>query len=65
MTEKIPWLSITEGNVKIAECDVPYLSPLFKVGSVIQKKAANTNKDKKDNACLVLIAYFCKRIMNL
>ena len=24
MTEKNPWLSITEGNVKIAECDVPY-----------------------------------------
>ena len=24
------------------------------------KKAANTNKDKKDNACLVFIAYFCK-----
>ena len=23
-TEKNPWLSITEGNVKIAECDVPY-----------------------------------------
>ena len=30
-----------------------------------EKKAANTNKDKKDNACLVFIAYFCKRKMNL
>ena len=31
----------------------------------MQKKAANTNKDKKDNACLVFISYFCKRIMKL
>lgn len=35
MTEKNPWLSITEGNVKIAECDVPYFE---RKGSVEDKK---------------------------
>ena len=62
MTEKNPWLSITEGNVKIAECDVPYLSPLFKVGSVIQKKSSKYKQGQKGQClfgsyCILLQTY--------
>ena len=39
MTEKNPWLSITEGNVKIAECDVPY----FERKGSVEEYAENIN----------------------
>lgn len=39
MTEKNPWLSITEGNVKIAECDVPY----FERKDSVEEYAENIN----------------------
>ena len=43
MTEKNPWLSITEGNVKIAECDVPY----FERKGSVEEYAENINlKDR-------------------
>ena len=47
MTEKNPWLSITEGNVKIAECDVPY----FERKGSVEEYAENINL-KDDEAFL-------------
>ena len=47
MTEKTPWLSITEGNVKIAECDVPY----FERKGSVEEYAENINL-KDDEAFL-------------
>ena len=47
MTEKNPSLSITEGNVKIAECDVPY----FERKGSVEEYAENINL-KDDEAFL-------------
>ena len=47
MTEKNPWLSITEGNVKIAECDIPY----FERKGSVEEYAENINL-KDDEAFL-------------